>query len=210
MPVRRKFFGCDAKRMTGQVGILLFVLLVGASIVGELASSNSMAQEVAPATMDEGAVVDAIGNLRVPIGYRSSYSYLGAWAVAAEEAKGSAELHVVYASPGATAAYNESGRFPDGTVLVKEVFEAVTAEMTTGTVSYQNTLKGWFVMVKDSKNSYPDNKLWGNGWGWAWFDVATPLKTTSTDFQSDCLSCHVPAQETDWIYVDGYPELKKR
>ena len=209
MPVRRKFIGRDAKRVTGQVGILLFVLLAGATIIGELASSDSIAQEAAPATMEEGAV-DAKGNLRVPIGYRSSYRYLGAWAVAAEETKGSAELHVVYASPGATAAYNEAGRFPDGTVLVKEVFEAVTAEMTTGTVSYQNTLKGWFVMVKDSKNSYPDNKLWGNGWGWAWFDVATPLKTTSTDFQSDCLSCHVPAQETDWIYVNGYPDLKKR
>lgn len=209
MPVRRKFFDSDAKRRTAQVGMLLFVLLVGAAFVGELASSNSTAQEVAPATMNEAAV-DAIGNLSVPIGYRSSYRYLGAWAVAAEQTKGSAELHVVYASPGATAAYNDSGRFPDGTVLVKEVFEAVTADMTTGTVSYQNTLKGWFVMVKDSKNSFPDNKLWGNGWGWAWFDAATPLKTTSTDFQSDCLSCHVPAQETDWIYVNGYPDLKKR
>lgn len=209
MPVRRKCLGNAAKRTTSQCGILLVVLLVGAIIVGELASSNSMAQEVAPATVGEGAV-DAIGNIHVPIGYHSNYRYLGAWAVAAEETKGSAELHVVYASPGATEAYNESGRFPDGTVLVKEVFEAGTAEMTTGTVSYQNTLKGWFVMVKDSKNSFPDNKLWGNGWGWSWFDRADPLKTTSTDFQSDCLSCHVPAKETDWIYVHGYPELKKR
>ena len=35
--------------------------------------------------------------------------------------------------------------------------------MTTGTVSHARTLKGWFVMVKDSKNSHPGNVLWG-GW----------------------------------------------
>ncbi len=64
-------------------------------------------------------------------------------------------------------------------------------------------------MVRDSKNSYPQNKLWGDGWGWSWFDAANSKKTTSTDFQSDCLGCHIPAKATDWIYVMGYPALKK-
>ena len=52
----------------------------------------------------------------------------------------------------------------DGSVLVKEVFETTTGAMTTGTVSHAQTLKGWFVLMKDSKNSHPGNKLWGNGW----------------------------------------------
>jgi hypothetical protein len=65
------------------------------------------------------------------------------------------------------------------------------------------------MMVKDSKNSHPDNKLWGNGWAWSWFDADNPVKTTSTDFRSDCLGCHIPAKATDWIYVQGYPGLKK-
>jgi hypothetical protein len=51
--------------------------------------------------------------------------------------------------------------------------------MTTGNVSHAKILKGWFVMLKDSKNSHPDNKLWGDGWGWSWFDAAAPSKTTS-------------------------------
>ena len=42
-------------------------------------------------------------------------------------------------------------------MLVKEVFETATAAMTTGTVSHAQILKGWFVMVKDSKDSHPDN-----------------------------------------------------
>jgi hypothetical protein len=48
----------------------------------------------------------------------------------------------------------------------------------------------------------------GDGWGWSWFDAGNPTKTTSTDFKVNCLGCHVPAQATDWIYVNGYPPLK--
>jgi hypothetical protein len=81
--------------------------------------------------------------------------------------------------------------------------------MTTGIVSYVDILKSWFMMVKDDKNSHPDNKLWGNGWGWSWFDADNPTKTTSKEFRSDCLGCHIPARATDWIYVYGYPGLKK-
>ena len=155
------------------------------------------------------AVVDANGNLRVPADYRAVYQFLGSWAVAADQGQGSKEIHVVYAAPDTIAAYRKDGRFPDGSVLVKEVFEATTAAMTTGTVSHADTLKGWFVMVKDSKNSHPPNRLWGEGWGWSWFDAANPVKTTSKDFRTDCLGCHIPAKATDWIYVSGYPGLKK-
>ena len=155
------------------------------------------------------AVVDANGNLRVPADYRAAYQFLGSWAVAANQGQGSKEIHVVYASPDTIASYRKDGRFPDGSVLVKEVFEATTAAMTTGTVSHAQKLKGWFVMVKDSKNSHPGKKLWGDGWGWSWFDAHNPLKTTSTDYKVDCLTCHVPARASDWIYVQGYPALKK-
>ena len=154
-------------------------------------------------------VVDASGNLRVPGDYRTAYQSLGSWAVAADQGQGAKEIHVVYASPGAIPAYVKNGHFADGSVLVKEVFEATTGAMTTGTVSHAQTLKGWFVLVRDSKNSHPGNKLWGNGWGWSWFDAANPSKTTSTDYKADCLPCHEPARATDWIYVQGYPALKQ-
>jgi hypothetical protein len=154
-------------------------------------------------------VVDASGKLRVPGDYRTAYQSLGSWAVAADQGQGAKQIHVVYASPGTIAAYRKSGRFPDGSVLVKEVFEATTGAMTTGTVSHAQTLTGWFVLVKDSKNSHPGNKLWGNGWGWSWFDAANPSKTTSTDYKVDCLPCHAPARVSDWIYVQGYPALKQ-
>lgn len=155
------------------------------------------------------AVVDDGGNLHVPDAYRTTYQLLGSWAVAADQSNGSKELHVVYASPGTIDAYRKDGRFPDGAVLVKEVFKAATGPMTTGIVSHAETMKGWFVMVKDSKGRYAGNRLWGDGWGWSWFDADNPSKTTSTDYKADCQSCHVPARVSDWIYVNGYPPLRR-
>ena len=76
-------------------------------------------------------VVDAEGSLRVPADYRTAYQFLGSWAVADDKGKGSKEMHVVFASPGTVAAYRKDGYFPDGSVLVKEVFETATGEMTT-------------------------------------------------------------------------------
>jgi len=155
------------------------------------------------------SVVGADGNLRVPDNYRTTYALLGSWAVATDEGRGSKELHVVLASPGSIEAYRKDGHFPDGTVLVKEVFKTATKEMTTGTVSRADKLNGWFVMVKDGTGRHSGQPLWGDGWGWSWFDAAEPSRTTSTNYKIDCRSCHVPAQASDWVYVDGYPALKR-
>jgi hypothetical protein len=174
-----------------------------------LAAFGQMGMTAATSGPKAATIVDAHGNLRVPADYRTTYQFLGNWAVAADEGEGSKEAHVVYASPGTIAAYREEGHFPDGSVLVKEVFEAATEAMTTGTVSHAETLKGWFVMVRDSKNSHPENPLWGDGWGWSWFDAANPSETTSTDYEVDCKSCHVPVEATEWVYVEGYPPLKR-
>jgi hypothetical protein len=157
-----------------------------------------------------GAAVDETGNLRVPEGYRTSYQSLGVWAVAADQAgQGSQQLHEVYVSPGAIAAYRKDGDFPDGTVLVKEVYGTETNAMTTGLVSRAGELKGWFVMVRDAKNTRHGQKLWGDGWGWSWFDGNQPTRTASTDYTADCRGCHLPAQASHWIYVEGYPSLRR-
>jgi len=65
------------------------------------------------------AVLDAQGTLHLPSNYRAAYEFLGAWAIAADKAAGSSELHTVYASLGTSAAYHASGQFPDGTVRLR-------------------------------------------------------------------------------------------
>lgn len=187
----------------------ILVATAGLSVIVAVAAVGQIRPTAPNAGPELAAVVDPSGNLRVPDDYLTTYQFLGSWAVASDHGPGSKELHVVYASPGALAAYRKDGHFPDGTTLVKEVFPTATESMTTGTVSHAGTLKGLFVMVKGGDRRYPGNKLWGDGWGWSWFDAANPSRTTSTDYKTNCLGCHVPAQATDWVYVGGYPPLKQ-
>jgi hypothetical protein len=194
----------NAMRIVGVLG----VALAGLSVFGAVTAYGQI--DTRPRYDGTTAsVVDETGNLRVPADYRTDYEVLGTWAVAAEDGPGSKQLHVVYASPGTIAAYRKDRHFPDGTVLVKEVFNTTTENMTTGTVSHAGELAGWFVMVKDNVGRFPENKLWGADWGWAWFEATDPEKTTSTDYRADCQSCHVPAQASDWIYIRGYPVLTR-
>ena len=109
------------------------------------------------------------------LAYLKDWPMLGIWAHAGDDEV--AELHTVYASPGAIEAYLESRTFADGTVILKELRFTKTEDMTTGRVSHASDLFGWFVMVKDSQNRFPDNPLWGDGWGWAYFDASDPSAT---------------------------------
>ncbi|QOG21566.1 MULTISPECIES: cytochrome P460 family protein [Bradyrhizobium] len=184
---------------------IAFVVILGiTSAVWQLQMRANAADGVSPGA----SVADRDGHLHVPDDYRTTYQLLGSWAIAGEDGHGSKEVHVVYASPGVIDAYRRDKRFPNGAVLIKEVFNAATSEMTTGTVSRADTLKGWFVMVKDTANSHPESALWGDGWGWSWFDAGDRSKTTTTNYRAQCLACHVPARASDWVYVDGYPPLK--
>ena len=160
-------------------------------------------------------LVDGRGNISLPIEFRRSWSFLGTWSIAnadvelgsAASGHGAAGLHNVYVQPDAITAYRKTGEFPDGTVLIKELLKATTGSMTTGTVSWGQTVEGWFVMVKDRHNRFPDNPLWGNGWGWVLFNAADPQKPVTTNYKTECNGCHIPARQTDWIYIEGYPVL---
>jgi cytochrome P460 len=149
-------------------------------------------------------LVDTNGNIRRPPDYRDRYQLLGVYTVL--DAKGN-EMHYTYASPGAADFYRKNGRFADGTVLVKEVLATSRARLTTGDAHWADSTKVWFVMMKDDKGRFPNNPLWGNGWGWALVKSDSPGTQVATDFKKDCLGCHIPAQNTDWIYVQGYPVL---
>ncbi len=63
-------------------------------------------------------------------------------------------------------------------------------------------------MIKDTAGRFPDNPLWGEGWGWALFNMDDPPKLTTTNFRTDCLGCHIPAKATDYVFINGYPTLK--
>ena len=156
---------------------------------------------------DGFALVDKSGNISMPADYRDKYELLGTYTII--DPKGD-QMHVTYASPGTAAYYRKTGKFPDGAVLVKEIFLTDHAKFTTGDAQWASQLVQWFVKIKDTKNRYPNNPLWGDGWGWALFKAEAPDKQVATDYKKDCLSCHVPAKSKDWTYVQGFPPLKSK
>ena len=152
--------------------------------------------------------MDKAGNIRKPPDYRDRYQALGTFTVL--DPKGGAEMHYTYASPGTAEYYRKTGKFADGTVLVKEVFGTDHGAMTTGDAHWAAGTKVWFVMIKDEKGRYSNNPLWGDGWGWALYNSDAPDKQVATDYKKDCLGCHIPARGTDWVYVQGYPVLASK
>ncbi|WP_240184225.1 cytochrome P460 family protein [Halomonas sp. BN3-1] len=151
--------------------------------------------------------VDSEGTISLPDNFRTEMAHLGSWFVPEGDASG---FHNVYTEPESVASFRENGVFPDGAVLVKELRAHSTGDYTTGAgVSYENeTIKQWFVMVKDSTDRFADsNGSWGDGWGWALFKTDDPSTNVSADYKAGCLGCHVPAQDKDWICTEAYPIL---
>ena len=151
--------------------------------------------------------VDDQGKISLPQDYRAKWTYLGAWAVPGEKAPGRG-FHDVFTQPESVEAYKKTGKFPDGAVLVKEIRQIDAGKMTTGQAYWAGDIASWFVMIKDQKGRFKDNPNWGEGWGWALYEAKDPQKNISTDFQKDCIGCHIPAKKTDWVYMQGYPTLK--
>lgn len=147
------------------------------------------------------------GNINFPVDFPNGYVFIGSWAVSGSQ--GVSEIHSVYTRPIDVSAFKETGKFQDGAVLVKEVSSALGAAHTTGKASWAHESKTWFLMIKDSKQRFQSNPLWGDGWGWSQFDPATK-KQISTNYKTDCMGCHIPAKQSDWVYTYAYPALGPR
>ena len=200
--------------------ILTIIISAGYQLVRPQTTGNSQESSSPPKTRSQAThssqatssfngydLVDKTGNISKPADYRDRYELLGTYFII--DPKGN-QMHVTYASRGTAAYYRKTGKFPDGAVLVKEIFSTDHAQMTTGDSHFASKMVQWFVKIKDTKNRYPNNKLWGDGWGWALFKADAPDKQVATDYKKDCLGCHVPVKSTDWTYVQGFPPLKSK
>jgi hypothetical protein len=180
----------------------IFCASCASSGKGQDAGSNQSTSDMASFSK----YVDKDGTIHLPEDYRLNWTHLGSWAVnAADDQK--ANMHDVYAEPDAVAKFRTTGKWPDGATIVKEVRATSHDQLATGDVMWDGPIVVWFVMVKDQNDRFPSNPNWGRGWGWALFKADNPMKNVSSDYTADCLSCHVPAKSTDWIYTRGYPTL---
>lgn len=176
--------------------------MVFSAFIGLMLSPAIAAEKFSP-------YVDQKGNISFPDGFRSSMVHLGSWFVPKGDASG---FHDVYTEKKTVEAYLKTGRFPDGATIVKELRASKLGNYTTGQgISHAtSSIKQWFVMIKDTKGRFAGNPLWGDGWGWALYKPANKYKNISTDYKADCLGCHMPAKDKDWVYVEAYPVLQKK
>jgi len=153
--------------------------------------------------------VDNKGNIKFPDEFRTSMLHLGSWYVPEGDASG---FHGVYTEKKNIDAFRKTGKFPDGATLVKELRASQKADYSTGVGVKRatKTVKQWFVMIKDTKNRFSDNPLWGDGWGWALFKTNSRVKNSASDYKKDCLGCHIPAKNKDWVYTEAYPVLMEK
>lgn len=176
--------------------------------VGFVSAASLATVASAETAQDKGlsSWVSAKGEISLPVDFRNRMAHLGSWFV---PEGGAAGFHDVYAQPEAVTEYRKTGTFPDGAVLVKEIRTAQQGDYSTGQGVQRATEKilQTFVMVKDSQNRFADSPQWGDGWGWALFKPGNKANV-STDYKKDCLACHVPAKDSDWVYVEGYPTLR--
>lgn len=154
--------------------------------------------------------VDASGDISLPDDFETAFVHLGTVAVAPKPDQPVNELHSTYTRTEDLAAFLKDKKFPDGAVLVKEVRSTSNSKLTTGEAAYGADIKVWFVMIKDSKGRFPENELWGDGWGWGLFEGEDRTKQVAVDYRTECRTCHVPAKKQDWIYTQCYPALKAK
>ena len=184
------------------------------AVMAILICAAASAEETLRSTYEN--LVDKSGNISLPANFRRDWAFLGTWSIAQEDVEtssaasghGAAGLHNVYTQQPTIDYFRETGRFPDGAVIIKELLKADTSSMTTGTVSRGTEVEGWFVMVKDTQGRFQSNPLWGDGWGWALFNADQPEKAVTTNYKTECIGCHIPARKDDWIYLNGYPVLE--
>ncbi len=148
------------------------------------------------------------GTITVPEDYRTRFTFIGTFSVAGgDQAGGQAGFHQVYIDPDSIEQFRRTGKFPDGAMIVKELQKTRALKMTTGHVSSWKENEGWFVMIKDTEGRFKDSGLWGDGWGWALFDAGSRVKPTTKNYKKECIPCHTPVKNTDWVHVWAYPLL---
>jgi len=113
-----------------------------------------------------------------------------------------------YANPQAVDGYS-SGRFPNGSVIVRETLHAVTGEGESKGVLTEGEHSALDVMMKDDR-LYPET----GGWGFESFDSKNAR--LAGQGRAQCYACHskqkdhdlvfssLPAADTGTPYPDGY------
>jgi hypothetical protein len=211
------------------VGRLILINSVCALFV-MIALGFSLAQPQQPGQAGPGPRYDTDGNLLRPIGFET-WVFVGSnlglgyadWARSMTTAEvrrtEQQNYHNVYIDPASYAAYVASSAFPEGSILVMDIYEAANKEMrvpegkrsilNAGTFNGRRT--GFEVAVKDSAR--PNRRdVVGEGrsvgeWAYYPFGPMSMRARANPDWQ--CYDCHRDHAADDKVWVQFYPVLRR-
>lgn len=147
------------------------------------------------------------GSLKAPEGYRE-WVYVGTPLTPNELNGGEApfpEFHSVYINPAAWNAYKQTGKFPDGTVLIKELVSVGSKKASSGEGYFMGEFIGLEAAVKDSKRFANEPGYWA----YFSFGHSYPLaKTTKAQPTATCAACHQTRAADDFVFTQFYPVLR--
>jgi hypothetical protein len=163
---------------------------------------------------------DARGNLKLPedfktwvfvgsslgLDYRSDVSENTTRAAKPHDAAKVGDFHNVYINPGAYEHYIATGKFPDQTVLVMDVYAAQDKEPRNIVLGghFAGARRAVEVAVKNSNR--PD----GSKTAWAYYAFPMPRTTKIAKAFKDatCFECHKQHADDDNVWVQFYPTLR--
>ncbi len=184
-------------------GLLLAVAVVGSTLLVIGSSAPAIAQNANKSAVS----LDSDGAMTRPEGYRE-WTYVGTPLTPNDMNKGNApfpEFHNVYIDPSSWAAYKKTGKFPDGTTLVKELIDVGSKRAPSGKGYFMGDFIGLEVTMKDSKR-FKDEP--GN-WAYFSFGHKYPLAEKATmQPAGNCNACHEASAAEDWVFSQYYPVLR--
>ena len=150
---------------------------------------------------------DSDGAMTRPEGYRE-WVYVGTPVTPNDMNNGKApfpEFHNVYIDPSSWAAYKKTGKYPDGTTLVKELIDVGSKRAASGKGYFMGEFIGLEDAMKDSKR-FKDEPA---NWAYFSFGHKYPLAEKATmQPAANCNSCHEASAAEDWVFSQYYPVLR--
>ncbi|NER12609.1 cytochrome P460 [Leptobacterium flavescens] len=184
-------------------------LLVPLVLVFSLVSFNAFDRDEEEYQQASFFKIDSKGELVRPTNYRS-WVYVGSPLTPNDLNNGKAafpEFHNVYIDPVSYKHYKKTGKWRDGTILIKELVSVGGKAAASGNGYFMGDFIGLEATIKSKKHF---SKEPGN---WAYFSFTNPkggtLANTSKPFETtQCNSCHNANAADDFVFTQHYPVLR--
>lgn len=189
---------------------ILAFAAVAAIALGGCNSVFSTAEAQMGKVVENTPVFNGNGELVQPVGFRQ-WVFIGSPLTPNGLNNGAAgfpEYHNVYVQPAAFEHYRKTGKWPEGTMMVKELQLLKEGDYADGSRN-EASGRGFFpAAVNGIDVSVKDSKRFADTQGWGFFNFghhAPPYAATAPAAPAEaCADCHIASAHEDMVFVEFY------